>query len=529
MHRTAGVVLPLFSLRSRRDWGIGQVSDLPACAAWLRRAGQRLVQILPPHELSSGETSPYGALTAFGLDPVYVDVEAVVDLDPPAVASALGDGGQARLERARRAPEVDYATVRELKARALRAAFDRFHEREWSHGTPRAKELAAFVQRERAWLDDLALYEALRESHGGWGWTTWPEGERDRSPASLEAARGAHARRLVEVAYVQWTLLGQWDAARARMRDLGVELMGDLPFVVCAESADVWSHASQFQLHLSLGAPPDAYSEDGQDWGLPPYDWLAMEADDLAWVRARTRHAARLYDRFRLDHVVGYFRQWVKNDKAHGEGRRGRFDPEGADAQGARGRRVLGAILEELSQADGVAPPRALAEDLGVIPPFVRDQLRELGLPGYKVLPWEKGDDGVFRDPRAFPEASIASWSTHDTAPIVSWWGELPAHDRAALAARAGIGEHADERTRTLALLKDLYTARSGLALTLAQELLGLPDRINTPATVGAHNWSWRLPAPIEDLDSDAATGARLDAIRALVESSGRAAPPAAV
>jgi 4-alpha-glucanotransferase len=519
MHRKAGVVLPLFSVRSRRDWGIGQISDLPLCAAWLRRAGQRLLQILPPHELSAGETSPYGALTASGLDPIYADIEAIEDLDASAIADALGAPGRQRLEGARSAAYVDYETVRALKTGALRAAFDRFHEREWTRETPRAKRLAAFVASERAWLDDLALYQAVRESHGGWGWTTWPESERERSPRALEAVRTGSARRLLEVAYVQWTLHTQWEAARARMRELGVELMGDLPFVVCTESADVWSHASQFQLNLSLGAPPDAYSADGQDWGLPPYDWLAMEADDLAWIRARTRRASHLYDRFRLDHVVGYFRQWVKTKEGQ---QRGRFDPEGGDAQGARGRRVLGAILEELSGDTSVDPPRALAEDLGVIPPFVRELLRELGLPGYRVIPWEKGDDGRFRDPKAFPEDSIVSYSTHDTAPIVSWWGELPAGDREQLARRAGFPLDADERTRTLALLGDLYGAGSALALTLAQELLGLPDRINTPGTVGGHNWCWRLPRPIEDLEADPATQSRLDAVRARVEGSGR-------
>jgi len=523
MDRKAGVVLPLFSVRSRRDWGIGQISDLPLCASWMRRAGQRLLQILPPHELSGGETSPYGALTAFGLDPIYADIEGIEDLDAAAIATALGPEGRGRLEVARSAPYVDYETVRALKTTALRAAFDRFHEREWTPQTPRAKRLAAFVSSERAWLDDLALYTTLRESHGGWGWPTWPEAERDRAARALEATRKDHARRLLEVAYVQWTLHTQWEAARARMRELGVELMGDLPFVVCTESADVWSHASQFQLNLSLGAPPDAYSADGQDWGLPPYDWLAMEADDLAWIRARTRHASHLYDRFRLDHVVGFFRQWVKNQKgAEGQTQRGRFDPEGGDAQGARGRRVLGAILEELTGERGVTPPRALAEDLGVIPPFVRDVLRELGLPGYRVLPWEKNEDGRFRDPKAFPKDSIVSYSTHDTAPIVSWWDELPAHDREQLAARAGFSLSADERTRTLALLADLYGAASGLALTLAQELLGLPERINTPATVGGHNWSWRLPRPIEDLEADPAVQARFEAVRALVASSGR-------
>jgi 4-alpha-glucanotransferase len=519
MKRKAGVVLPLFSIRTRRDWGIGQITDLPVCATWVRRAGQRLLQILPPHELSGGETSPYGALTAFGIDPIYVDVEALEDLDAGAIDAALGTEGKRELERVRASAAVDYPAVRSLKTRALRSAFERFREREWSRETPRAKRLAAFVRNERAWLDDLALYSTLRQSHEGWGWTTWPEGQRDRDDRAIERVRTADARSLLEVAYVQWMLHEQWEAARVRMRDAGVEIMGDLPFVVCSESADVWSHASQFQLHMSLGAPPDAYSADGQDWGLPAYDWLSMEADDLAWIRARIQHAAKLYDRFRLDHVVGFFRQWVKRKDS---GERGHFDPEGPDAQNARGRRVLGAVLEELGQAHDIEPPRALAEDLGMIPPFVRVALRELGMPGYHVLPWEKDDSGHFRDPRAFPPESIVSWSTHDTAPIVSWWGDLSEEDRAALGERAGVTPGMDERARTLALLRDLYGSSSNLALVLGQELLGLGDRINTPGTVGVQNWCWRLPRPIEDLEADPAVTSRLDAVRGLVEASSR-------
>ncbi len=519
MRRKAGVVLPLFSIRTQRDWGIGQITDLPLCAAWIAHAGQRLLQLLPPHQLSAGETSPYGALTAFGLDPIYIDVEAVEDLDARVVDEALGEAGRRTLGEVRAAPRVSYEAVRTLKMGVLHAAFERFRTSEWSHETPRAKRFAAFVEHSKAWLADLTLYTALRESHGGWGWTTWPEGERDRDARILDDARSQHGARLLEVAYLQWTALEQWDAARERMRQLGVELMGDLPFVVCAESADVWAHASQFALHLSLGAPPDAYSAEGQDWGLPPYAWLAMENDGLAWIRARARHAARLYDRFRLDHVVGYFRQWVKP----GEGaRQGRFDPEGADAQAARGRRVLAAMLDEIQRDAGVDPPRAIAEDLGVVPPFVREALREMGMPGYRVLPWEKDDHGQFRDPRAFPEASVASWSTHDTAPITAWWDELPEADRAAISARAGLVPSMDDGSRSLALLGDLYAAKSELALVLVQELLALRDRINTPATVGSQNWTWRLPVPIETLEADPAAVARLEAVRKLVDASGR-------
>jgi 4-alpha-glucanotransferase len=518
MKRKAGVVLPLFSIRTRSDWGIGQITDLPACAEWIQTAGLRLLQILPPHELSMGETSPYGALTAFGLDPIYAGVEAIHDLDAAAIDEALGEGGKQTLERVRAADRVDYEVVRPLKVRALHIAFERFHEREWQRGTERAGRLAGFIRAERAWLDDLALYAVLRETHAGWGWMTWPQEERDRSAGALNGTHERHARRLLEVAYTQWVLLEQWIAARARMRETGVDLMGDLPFIVGAESADVWSHASQFQLHLTLGAPPDDFSASGQEWGLPAYDWLAMESDDLAWIRARARHAGRLYDRFRLDHVVGYFRQWVSLKDARGGGR---FDPEGTEAQRARGLRVLGAMLEEIRSAGQVDPPRVIAEDLGVVPPFVRESLHEIGMPGYRVLPWEK-DDGRLRDPGQFPSASVASWSTHDTPPIVAWWDSLPEADRAQFSERAGIGQSMDEDAQSLALLRHLYDAPSELALILIQELLCTRDRINTPATVGPHNWSWRLPQPIEDLSNDLRLIERFDANRRLVAASGR-------
>ncbi len=519
MQRKAGVVLPLFSIRTRGDWGIGQITDLPACAAWLRGAGQRLLQILPPHELSTGETSPYGALTAFGIDPIYAGLEAIEDLDARAIDEVLGDEGKRTLEHLRSSERVDYDVVRPLKLQVFRAAFEVFHAREWEMGTARAKRLADFIQRERSWLDDLALYAVMRETHRGWSWTTWPPDERDRSPSVLHTTRDDHARRVLEVSYMQWVLLEQWDAARSRMAEMGVDLMGDIPFIVGAESADVWAHASQFELHVNLGAPPDDFSADGQDWGLPAYDWLAMEADGLSWLRARTRHAARLYNRFRLDHVVGYFRQWVKIKDGHD---RGRFDPEGADAQLAHGLRVLGAMLEELRAAPhGVDPPRAIAEDLGVIPPFARDVLRKLEMPGYRVLPWEK-DDGRLRDPLQFPTASVVSWSTHDTLPIVAWWDELPEAERAQFSLRAGVDPTMNDDARSLALLRYLYGARSDLALTLAQELLGTRDRINTPASVGPQNWSWRLPRPIEDLAADARLTARFQAISHLVDASGR-------
>jgi 4-alpha-glucanotransferase len=511
MARVAGVTLPLFSIRSRRDWGIGQITDLPACAAWIRTAGHKLLQILPAYELAAGETSPYGARTAFGLDPIYIDVDAVPDLDAGAIRDALGDAGLAEIDRLRRGPRVEYSAVRALKDRALQVAFQRFVDREWTKGTARAKELRDFLASARDWEDDLALYVALRDRHGGWSWEKWPEAEKHRDAKTMDDARRELAPQILAHQYAQWVAHEQWMRARRETNALGVELMGDMPFIVGHESADVWSRTSLFRRDVSLGAPPDAFSEDGQDWGLPAYDWAAMDQDDLRWLRRRTRRASELFDRFRLDHVVGYFRMYVKRmgDK------RGVFDPAEEGDELDRGTRVLGVLQAEAGSA------RIIAEDLGVIPPFVRKTLASLRLPGYRVLPWEN-DDGKFRDPRAFPELSVATWGTHDTAPIVTWWDELPAADRAQLAAFAGIAPDEGAEGRWLPLMRLLLQSSSELTLALVTEILGTGDRINTPGTVGAANWTYRLPMPLEDLSVDPGTVGRMNALAHAAAEAGR-------
>jgi 4-alpha-glucanotransferase len=518
--RVAGVTIPLFSIRTKRDWGVGQINDLPAFAAWILTGGQRLVQILPPYELAPGETSPYGARTAFGFDPIYIALEDIPDLDARVIDEALGDDGRAERERLRGLPHVDYAGVRALKGRVLRRAFERFYEREWLRGTPRAKALEAFVAG-HPWAKELATYVALRNRHNQWSWQTWPKGQRDREPAALAAAEEELASPILEHEYAQWLADEQWQQAKRAVNDLGVEVMGDLPFIVGTESADVWAHAGEFRRDVSLGAPPDAFSEDGQDWGLPAYDWTRMEANDLAWIRARTRHAASQYDRFRLDHVIGYFRQYVRPPSPPGAPAtpkpKGWFDPEPEDAQDRRGERVLSVIQAEAGAT------RVIGEDLGVVPPFARRTLARLGIPGYRVLPWEN-DDGHFRDPKLYSISSVATWSTHDTAPIISWWNELSANDRRELSRVASIDAAiaADEHARWIPLLKALLGSASELTLVLAQEILGQHERINMPGTVGSTNWTYRLPRPVEDLLADADIAIRMSKLKDATRASGR-------
>jgi 4-alpha-glucanotransferase len=505
-------------MRSRADWGIGQITDLPACARLFLRAGQRLIQVLPTHELADGETSPYGALSAFALDPIYITVEAVPELDRGEASSILGAGGRAELERLRGLPKVAYSAVRALKRRVLNVAFDHFRVRELAPQSPRAKAFDTFIARESAWLRDHALYAALRDARSGHGWSTWPAPERDRSPEVVALARsprddGGLGTKVLFEMYLQWIAHEQWREARAELQKLGVALMGDMPFIVGSESADVWARRDQFRTDVTLGAPPDEFSADGQSWGLPGYDWTTMDADGLSWLRSRATHSAELFDRYRIDHVVGFFRQWLKG---HAPDAKGRFEPEAEPDQQVRGEKVLRAMLA------AAGPDAVIAEDLGVIPPFVRETLTKLGLPGYKVLPWERDDAQIPRDPRAFPELSVATWSTHDTAPITQWWHDLSDAERERLAKLDEMPLDLPESERELALIKLLFSAKSALTLLLAQEILGDKTRINTPATVSDQNWTWRLPRPIEDLEADSVLSARLEAIRTLAARAHR-------
>lgn len=525
--KLSGVTIPLFSIRTRADWGIGQITALPACAELFLSAGQRLVQVLPAHELADGETSPYGALSAFALDPIYIDVDAVAEVDAALVDQALDADDKRELARVRSATHVDYKTVRSLKRKALAKAFDRFRVDDLAKGGPRQKALFEFVTEESDWLLDHALYAAIRASHDGYGWSTWPAAERDRAPEILALAAsprddGGLGTKVLEEMYLQWLAHLQWREARSALGRAGVLLMGDMPFIVGSESADVWAHREQFRTDVSLGAPPDDFSADGQSWGLPAYDWSTMDKDNLAWIRARAHHAAELYDRFRIDHVVGFFRQWVQKQSGEAEGEveealeKGQFDPSEEPAQQRRGEKVLLAMIEAAGRGT------VIAEDLGVIPDFVRETMTRLELPGYKVLPWERDEKFVPRDPREFPARSVTTWSTHDTLPITQWWYVLEPWERERIAKLDHIPLDLPEGERELALIKLLFSSRSELTLLLAQEILGDKSRINLPGTVTTDNWTWRLPRPIEDLGADPSVRARLNAIRQLATKAKR-------
>lgn len=516
--RLAGLTIPLFSLRTDHSMGIGEIPDLAAAGPLGLRAGLRLIQLLPIGELSGGETSPYGALSAFGIDPIYIAWSS-----EPDVPGGLLDDLRPTLDALQASDRVDYAGVRAVKRRLLDAAFREFAIRHLAHDTRRARDFHAFVRSHGEWLWDLSLFRALKDEHDGAPWWEWQPPLRDRDATQLEHAAARLRDEVHRHQYSQWIAHTQWSAARAQLHSMGVSLMGDLPFMVGRDSADVWSKREEFRHDASVGAPGDQFDEEGQEWGLPPYNWPVMRTNGFRWLRARARYAGLLGDRFRVDHLVGFYRTYSRplDRLRSSEGRLlpGSFDPSTEPEQLSHGESVLRAMMEGAEERGA----SVIAEDLGMIPDFVRPSLQGMGIPGYKVLRWEQ-DRGQFRDPKAYPRVSVACFGTHDTDPVASWWQSMPDWERQA-AARAFSVPSADPNWNPEvheALLNGLLSAAGDLALLMWQDVLGTHDRINTPSTVGPHNWTWRMPATIDATLSDEAIAPVLDRVRVAVERSGR-------
>jgi 4-alpha-glucanotransferase len=513
--RHAGLLVPLFSIPSSSSWGIGEIPDLVRFSGWLRAAGQDFVQLLPVTAVAEGETSPYSSLSAMAIDHVYIGLGELQDFRDIGGEQSLSAAQRAQLARVRASSRVEYSEVRELKAAALGAAFDRFLARHWTCDTQVAAELRSFIARERWWLDDYALFRALREQYGGRAWWEWDEGLRRRDGAALEDARRSLAREVLRHQYLQWVADGQWHAVRA---EAGAGIFGDYPFMVSRDSADVWARQGDFLHDASVGTPPDAFSETGQDWGLPVYRWDVMAADDFSWLRRRAERSASLYDGYRIDHLVGFYRTFVRPPEGEPY-----FTPAEEPEQLVLGERLMQMFLE--------SGPVIIAEDLGVIPDFVRASLRRLGVPGYRVMRWDRdwhAPNKPFHDPAAWPARSVGTSGTHDTEPLVEWWSNSEEDERREFLAlpqlaRLGLkpGAPFSPALRD-AILDTLFHSGSEYLILPIGDVFGWPDRINTPASVNDENWRWRLPWPVDRLGDQPEAHGRADFLRRGASGSNR-------
>jgi 4-alpha-glucanotransferase len=509
--RHAGAIVPLFSIPSRESWGVGDVADLPRLGRWLSTAGLDFVQLLPVNEMQEGQNSPYSALSAMAIDPIYIHVPGVEDFEALGGEAALSPDEAGRLGEVRRARIVQYGEVRALKTAALRRAFDRFLKIEWRTGSPRAHALRAFIDRESWWLDDYALFRALHDEHEAAHWDDWDPPLRDRDPEAIVEARRRLETDVLRYAYLQWIAASQWTEAR---RTCAAGLFGDFPFMVSANSADVWARQHEFRYDARAGVPPDAFSETGQDWGLPVYRWDVIKQGGYEWLRQRARRCAELYDGFRVDHLVGFFRTFFREEDGSS-----RFVPPDEPSQREQGEALLAVFSEPGAYI--------IAEDLGVVPDFVRASLAASAVPGMKVLRWEREWDAPgrpFRDPAAYPACSVAVSGTHDTETMREWWESASDEERRAVVEIPSIRDAGANETDVYfpqtrdALLSALFQSGSDLVMAPLQDVFGWRDRINTPAVVSDENWCWRLPWPVEALLTEPEAVERARFLRSLVE-----------
>ena len=271
-------------------------------------------------------------------------------------------------------------------------------------------------------------FRAIHAAHDERAWWDWTPALAFANPAAVRDASTALGEERRYRAYLQWIAEGQWRASRAAAR---VRVFGDLPFMVSGDSPDVWTRRQEFILDATVGVPPDAFSDSGQDWGLPPWRWTALQATGFQWIRARARRTAALFDGVRIDHLVGLYRVYVRpTDETL---------PKVFAPPDERTQSLLGATLLGIYLASGV---EVVAEDLGTVPDFVRWSMARLGVPGFKVLRWERAwrEAGEpLLDPAGYPELSVALSGTHDTEAMTEWWAEAPAPLKASLRGVCGL------------------------------------------------------------------------------------------
>ena len=511
LQRIAGVLVPLFSLRTTDDLGRGETLALVPMADFALAMGHRMIQLLPIDEAAPGETSPYSAMSVMAIDPLYIsasDLDGVdaADLEAARVTAGPGD-------------PPDAIKLKTARLALLRKSFHHFA----ANANPDDRSaFEEFANRNRQWLGDYALFRALKEKFRWSEWTSWPDGLKHREPAAIKAAAHEFAQEISTYSWIQFVAHRQWSQVRVELARRGVLLGGDLAFSPARESAEVWANQQMFDLSRTVGAPPDAFSNDGQRWGLPMPDWVRMRADAFSLIRTRIRHARDLFDLLRIDHAVGLFRTYAFGDDGISPGA---FDPPNEADQRGQGEEIIRAIKDE------AGPLEIFAEDLGVIPPFVRESLEALAVPGYKVMRWEREWNLAgqpFITPATYSELSIATTGTHDTDSTAEWWRDASADERIQFVTSLRLEGTLDPRRKTLdhraidAILESLYAAPSCLTIAPMQDLFGWEERINTPGTTDASNWKWRLPFALDRLQENSAILQRCAALRAIASRTRR-------
>lgn len=469
--RGAGILLSITSLPS--PYGIGTLgAEAYRFVDLLVELRQHYWQVLPLGPTSYGD-SPYQALSAFAGNPYMIDLEKLV-------SDGLISYDEIHcFDWGCNPGEVAYDLLFQNRYQILRLAFQRF-----SVDNDKYKK---FCRQEKAWLDDYALFMALKKEFGYSDWLSWEdEAIRNRTSQAIRKYKTQLREEIDFNKFCQFKFFEQWFALKEYANKHGIEIIGDIPLYLALDSADVWAEKEEFQLGADgtptrvAGCPPDAFSDDGQKWGNPLYDWKYMEENDFSWWRKRIKANARLFDILRMDHFIGVVRYYsIPSEDENARNGKWMKGP---------GKKLTDAINE--SVGDG----KVIAEDLGVFVPGVQRLMQKTGWPGMKILLF--GFDGNPNHeylPHNYPNSSTVVYAgTHDNETVRGYFQNIPEHELAYLYEYLNIRSKEEIPD---AFIRLAYSSIADVAIFQMQDLmkLGNESRMNFPGTIG-RNWRWRIP-----------------------------------
>lgn len=477
-----GINLPIFSLVSSKSAGIGEYPDLIPMIFWCKEIGFDTLQLLPLND-TGHDSSPYNSMTANALNPLLIGLSSLEDFDSQEELRQIFN----ELQTLNKLKNVNYTKVREGKNRFLQAYFELKGEA--------ILKSAAYQKFStlHPWLEDFAIFKSLKEKNS---WTDWCQWDQSQQPDK---------KRTSFHKFCQFLCFQQLEQVKQTASEQGVFIKGDIPILISKESSDVWKNPDLFFLDFSAGAPPDMYSDEGQFWGFPLYNWSEMQKQDNWWWRERLETATPLYHIYRIDHIVGFFRIWtIPNGKKPQEGH---FVPVNQSKWVNQGEKIMRMMLESSCMLP-------IGEDLGVVPNRVKNCLTSLGICGTKVMRWEKrwSTDQSYISPADYPKLSMTTVSTHDSETLFLWWKNQPKEAQEyAQAMKLSYTPELSPATQ-LEILRQSHQSNSIFHINLLQEYLTMfpelswdnpeDERINVPGTFNDKNWTYRFRATVEEITS---------------------------
>ncbi len=479
MKRSAGILLPISSLPSK--YGIGCFDESAyKFADLLKAAAQTYWQILPLGATGYGD-SPYQSYSSFAGNPYFISLDALI------LAGLLTAEECETTDFGKHPAKVNYRKLSEKRLPLLWKAYER-------SGISKNADFAQFCEKQ-SWLEDYAMFMALKDEFNGAPWYAWDEDIRMRTPQAMTKYREKLAEQAEFYKFLQYQFCTQWESLKAYANAQGIRIIGDIPIYTALDSADAWASPELFRLDKHgiptavAGCPPDGFAAEGQLWGNPLYDWEKHRDTGYAWWIARLAHCFRLYDAVRIDHFRG-FDEYYAIPYGEKTAVNGRWEK-------GPGTELFRAVEQALGKQE------VIAEDLGFMTDSVKQLVRDCGFPNMKVLEFafDSRDTGNQSDylPHNYTEHCVAYTGTHDNQTIAAWFAEIPEQERR-LAREYLCDRCTPDEELHKSFIGLLFRSRADLCVIPMQDWLGLGDsaRMNTPSTVG-ENWQWRMGR--EDMD----------------------------